>query len=306
MTDEDQALLGLLATLAERGYHFVTPTPETHRRVMARGSAAADLRDIFGWSRPFERELFPDELFEALNNAALIEQAGSGWKSKIRVSSLGDRLFVHSAYPTDSKDSVFFGPDTYRFARFLEQELRDWGRVGRLVDLGTGSGAGGIVAAGLLPGAKVALTDVNPLALRYARVNASHARIEVETIEAASIDQVEGAIDLVLANPPYMIDRTSRAYRDGGDMHGARLSLDWTLAAARRIGPGGGMLLYTGSAIVDGRDELREALAEALPALGCTLRYEEIDPDVFGEELDQPGYEDVERIAVIGAVIRRG
>ena len=66
------------------------------------------------------------------------------------------------------------------------------------------------------------------------------------------------------------------------------------------------MLLYTGSAIVAGRDALREALAEALPRLGCSLRYEELDPDVFGEELDQPDYRNVERIAVVGAVIRRG
>ena len=34
-------------------------------------------------------------------------------------------------------------------------------------------------------------------------------------------------------------------------------------------------------------------------------RYSEIDPDIFGEQLDEPGYEDVERIAAIGAVIVR-
>jgi hypothetical protein len=63
------------------------------------------------------------------------------------------------------------------------------------------------------------------------------------------------------------------------------------------------MLLYTGAAIVDGRDGLRDSLVEALPRFGCTLRYEEIDPDVFGEELEEPAYRDVERIAAIGAVI---
>jgi hypothetical protein len=34
------------------------------------------------------------------------------------------------------------------------------------------------------------------------------------------------------------------------------------------------------------------------------LDLSEIDPDVFGEELDQPGYGQVERIAAIGAVIK--
>jgi hypothetical protein len=88
-------------------------------------------------------------------------------------------------------------------------------------------------------------------------------------------------------------------------MLGARLSLEWALAAARRIAPGGAVLLYTGSAIVDGRDGLREALAERLPAEGCNFRYAEMDPDIFGELLDQPGYEAVERVAAVGAAIRK-
>ena len=65
------------------------------------------------------------------------------------------------------------------------------------------------------------------------------------------------------------------------------------------------MLLYTGVAIVDGRDALCEALERALPDLGCTLRYREIDPDIFGEELEKPPYADVERIAAVGAVVEK-
>jgi hypothetical protein len=101
------------------------------------------------------------------------------------------------------------------------------------------------------------------------------------------------------------MDEGDRTYRHGGDLHGARLSLDWTLAAARRLEPGGRMLLYTGSAIVGGRDALRETLERTLPDLGCTLRYREIDPDVFGEELEKPAYAEVERIAVVGAVVAK-
>jgi hypothetical protein len=56
---------------------------------------------------------------------------------------------------------------------------------------------------------------------------------------------------------------------------------------------------------VDGRDRLREALEERLPELDCSLRYTEIDPDIFGELLDQPGYETVERVAAVGAVISK-
>ena len=88
-------------------------------------------------------------------------------------------------------------------------------------------------------------------------------------------------------------------------MRGAQLSYDWAIAAARRLRAGGRMLLYTGSAIVEGRDGLREALARDLAPLACDLDYAELDPDIFGEELDLPAYRAVERIAAVGAVITR-
>lgn len=303
---QDQALGGLLAWLQTQDYSFVTPTPETHRRVVARPdmAVAQNLRDVFGWSLRFRPETVPSSLLQPLSDAGLIDEHDGLLKSLVRVSSVKGHLFVHSAFPTEAEDAVFFGPDTYRFVDFVQAELARIPDTKRLVDIGAGAGVGAIMSAALLPGTRLTLTDVNPLALRYARVNARHAGVAIETVEASGLDAVAGAIDLVIANPPYIIDPKSRIYRDGGDMHGAGLSLEWALAAARRVEPGGRVLLYTGSAIVGGRDALREALERELTPLGATLRYREIDPDVFGEELVEAGYEDVERIAAIGAVIQ--
>lgn len=301
----DSALLDLLRGLDEEGYSFVTVTPETHRRVMSRraGTNARDLRDVFGWSLPFEVGVLPPRLEDALRRSGMMERDGGRRRSRVRVSSLGGRLFLHSAYPTDGTDAVFLGPDSYRFAAFLAAEIPALGPVRRLVDIGAGAGAGALAAAGLLPGARLTLADVNPLALRFARLNARHAGLEVETVESDGLAGVEGPFDLAIANPPFMADSAGRAYRDGGGLRGAALSLAWALEAARRVEAGGAVLLYTGSAIVDGRDALRDALAAGLAPLGCTLRYGEIDPDIFGEQLDRPGYEEVERIAAVGAVI---
>jgi hypothetical protein len=302
------ALLSLLEGLGEAGYRFTAVTPETHRRVLERapGRIARDLRDVFGWSLPFEDGLLPPPIGEALDRGGMVSNEGRLWRSRVRVASAGDRLFLHSAYPTEEADSVFFGPDSYRYVRFLAAELPGLGPVRRLVDVGAGSGVGAVMAARLLPGAGLTATDINPVALRFAQINARHAGVALETVEASGLDGVEGSIDLVIANPPFVADPAKRLYRDGGGMRGGQLSLDWALAAARRIEPGGTILLYTGSAIVEGRDALREALAERLPALACSLRYSEIDPDIFGELLDRPGYEDVERVAAVGAVIAKG
>lgn len=301
----DEAPLQLLAFLDSRSYQFVTPTPATHHRVVARENKAVGftLRDLFGWNLPFEPDLIPGPLVETLAGAGLVELAGRLFKSRVRVSSVQDRLFVHSGFPTDEENAVFFGPDSYRFVDFIRSELVRFPGVRRLVDIGAGAGVGGIMAAPLLPEARITLSDVNPLALRYAAANARHAGLDVELAEGSGIDAVTGLVDVAIANPPYIVDACNRTYRDGGDMHGARLSLDWALAAARRVGPGGHVLLYTGSAIVAGRDALREALERELEPLGAGLRYREIDPDLFGEELDKPAYQDVERIAAIAAVI---
>jgi methylase of polypeptide subunit release factors len=298
------ALLRLLGLLSREGYGFVTPTPATHARILERspGKTARDLRDMLGWNLPFERGLAP-ELEDLLAEAGALERKGGLFRSRLRVSSVGERLFLHSSFPTEARDSVFFGPDTYRFVDFIRSELPRFGTARRLLDIGTGSGAGAIMAAPLLPGARLTLLDINPAALRLAAVNARHAGLEAELVEGGRLDGVAGVVDLVVANPPYIIDDSGRDYRDGGDMHGARLSLDWTLAAARRLEPGGHMLLYTGSAIVEGRDHLREALERELAELGCTLGYREIDPDLFGEELERPVYREVERIAAVGAVV---
>jgi methylase of polypeptide subunit release factors len=307
VTDPDEGLLDLLRALADEGYRFVTVTPETHRRVLERetGRLAGDLRGAFGWNLPFEDGLLAPPVRDALERSGMAERQGGLLRSRVRIASVEDRLFLHSAFPTDAADSVFFGPDSYRYVRFLGAEIPRLGTVRRLVDIGAGSGVGAIMAAALLPGARVTATDINPLALRFARINAAHAGVALEPLEASGLDGVGGAVDLVVANPPFVTDPAGRLYRDGGDMHGARLSLDWALAAARRIEPGGTVLLYTGSTIVNGRDALKSALDRELPALGCTLRYEEIDPDIFGELLQQAGYEEAERVAAVGAVIRR-
>lgn len=304
----DDALITLLGQLKARGYRFVTPTPATHARINARAPNryAGDLRDVFGWSLPFDPAIMDTELLDALRAADAIVSHGDGQvKSRYRVSSVGSELFLHSPYPTDDQDAVFFGPDSYRFADFIRAELGQCPprANAQLVDIGTGSGVGAIMAARLCPDLRIAMTDINAQALRLAQVNATAAGVAARYVHGAYLDGVEGAVDVAIANPPYIIDPAGRHYRDGGDMHGGRVSYDMAAAALGRLSPGGRFILYTGSAIIDGKDPLSEALFELAEQHNCAIRYRELDPDVFGEELDKPAYRDVERIAITGSVI---
>lgn len=296
---DDRALVRLIGMVAETGYRFVTPTPATIERVRARAGTewARDLRDVFGWSRPFRPGVLPHEVEAAADAAGILVPAGEGRRSTVRLSSLGDVLLMHSAFPTVAADSVFFGPDTYRFVRALRDHLPE--TVQRAVDIGCGSGAGAIAVARAHPAATVVAVDINEAALQLTRVNAASCNVQIEARRSDLLGDVEGAFDLVVANPPYLVDPGERAYRHGGGPLGAGLSLKIIQAATERLSPGGTLLLYTGAAIVDGDDPFRAAAAIPLEAAGFTWTYDEIDPDVFGEELVGGAYARCDRIAAV-------
>ncbi len=305
----DQVLLQLGRRLQADGYRFVTVTPLTHQRNNERpdNAIARDLRDVFGWSRPFESNLLPEvETAALLENAIVSEQSGL-LRSEVRWSSLGGQLFVHSAYPTVAHDSVFFGPDTYRFARAIEKHLREVRQpIRSAVDIGCGSGAGAILIALACREAQVQAVDINPTALRFTAVNAALAGVtNVAAWHSDVLQGTSGDFDLIVANPPYMQDPQARAYRDGGGELGSALSVRIASEALGRLAPGGSLLLYTGAPSVAGVDLFLTQVQPLVDVPGFQWTYEEVDPDVFGEELETPGYRQAERIAAVVLTVTR-
>lgn len=318
-------LTELLQFLAASGYQFTTPTPLTHQRVLAHrsGQQATSLRDIFGWNLPFSPShpdlKIPAAMMALLRAADLLQNHADGLAAAVRVSSLASDLFAHSAFPTVQDNAVFFGPDTYRFARFVRQALvlplqraHREDKPLRVLDVGCGSGAGGIAAAralhlsGSTNQLEVTMNDINPEALDYTAVNAAFASVPVTLVCADAFSGCESLFDVIVSNPPYLDDPAQRAYRHGGAGLGRALSVRIASEALPRLAPGGQLLLYTGVAIEAGVDAF---LADMLPVLtqsGCDWSYSEIDPDVFGEELEQPAYRHVDRIAAVGLIATNG
>lgn len=297
-----QALCGLLRALSALHYRFVAVTPATHARVFARTvPSPVRLCDVFGWSRPFTEPDLPSDVVALMRQAGVLEETAGGLFSAVRVASLGGDLFFHSRYPTEAQDAVFFGPDTYRFAAFVGRHLPLLG-AHAILDYGAGSGAGGVAAARLAPDATLTLVDINPMALDLARVN-----LEVAGLDADVMDNLEDVDppDVVIANPPYIMDESGRAYRDGGNLLGGQAPLAWAERALATLQPGGTLLLYTGAAYSEGQSPLLAALATLCADQSASLVVEEIDPDVFGEEIDKPAYAEVERIAAVGVVITK-
>jgi methylase of polypeptide subunit release factors len=307
--DRDRALLRLGEALRACGYEFTTPTPATHARVNARpeNSEAKDLRDVFGWSRPFSGDVVPNDVFALMRDAGILAEENGLFRSRVRLSSLAGELFFHSAFPTTDANAVFFGPDTYRFARAIQTGLKErTAPITNAVDIGCGAGPGGILVAKHAPEARVIMTDINESALRLARVNAALAGTTNAIARRSDIlAEVDGTFDLIVSNPPYLNDALHRAYRHGGGNFGADLSLKILDAALERLAPAGTLILYTGTAIVGGRDLLRNAALPRLGASDLAWTYEEVDPDVFGEELETEAYRAADRIAAVVLNVRK-
>lgn len=341
------ALLTLGRFLRDAGYRHHAISAASHQLVLRRraqaaaaaatavgaaGAAAsaaatpspAGLNDIFGLSERFSADDLDPAAWGAMNEAAIVRRDGAGWRSKLRVASVGvdaksnsggadaaSLLFFHSAYPTLDDDAVFFDPDTYRFLRALRPALAHGvrgahgangtqGPIRRAVDIACGAGAGAVLIARHWPDAEVLAVDINPKALTLTAVNADLAGAHrVRPVRSDVFNQVEGNFDLIVAHPPYLIDPCGRPLRHGGGAHGEQRSFDIVRAAIERLAPGGRLLLYTGVAMVDGADPLLARLRPLLDGAGLAWRYEEIDPDIHGDELIETGYEHADRIAAI-------
>jgi release factor glutamine methyltransferase len=89
-------------------------------------------------------------------------------------------------------------------------------RPARVVDVGTGTGAIAVAVAKAAPNTRVLATDTSPHAVELARANARfHGLCDRVTVyEGDLLDPVPGAIDVVVANLPYLPAADAGLYPD--------------------------------------------------------------------------------------------
>jgi release factor glutamine methyltransferase len=129
--------------------------------------------------------------------------------------------------------------------------------------MGTGSGVGAVAAARL--GAGVVAVDINPHAVRCARINAllNHVEDRVEVRQGDLFAAVAGErFDLVLFNPPYFRG-TPRHILDAA-WRSEDVAERFAAALPRHLTPGGRALLLLST------DGDAPAFLAALAGAGCT------------------------------------
>lgn len=110
-----------------------------------------------------------------------------------------------------TRDTLIPRPET---ECLVERAIAGWRgagrRTGRILDVGTGSGAIAVTLAAELPGATVVATDVSVAALRVARSNAARHGVGDRVLFVASdgycaLKSID-AFALVVSNPPYVAE----------------------------------------------------------------------------------------------------
>ncbi len=167
---------------------------------------------------------------------------------------LGEREFLDHRFRV-TPDSLIPRPDTELLVE-VTLELFTHQQV-TVADLGTGCGAVGISLALARPGWRVIITDIEEPVLNLARENARRlAARNVIPQHSDWLDEVDGPLDAVVSNPPYVPE--SDPHLDAGDVrHEPRAALaagpdglDAIRAiiadAPERLAPGGRLVLEHG------------------------------------------------------------
>ena len=306
-TSQQQALLYLLNFLKQQDYQFTAITPLSHQRILDRKqndlNKKITLKDIFGWNLGFKKTDLDPALFSILEEHQLLKIQENLYLSQVRVASLNNALFIHSAFPTIEQDAVFFGPDTYRFAYHLKQYLASRSDpLKRAVELCCGTSAAAISIAKYFPDYdELIVADLNPKALLYSQMNIDFAGLKkIHPVQSDLFANLQGQFDLIFANPPYLIDPHQRQYRHGGDeLDGNALSFRIIKEGIQHLNLRGCIFLYTGVTVTQDGNRFLAHLENLMRQYkNISWSYEEIDPDIFGEELEQPAYQHVDRIAL--------
>ncbi|KAF8314732.1 S-adenosyl-L-methionine-dependent methyltransferase [Clavulina sp. PMI_390] len=323
-----KALNALLGELTLHKYSHACPTPETQeltmrkRKLASRRSGepkllAKTLHDIWAWSLPVAQETGTLELLK--ESGCLVPQDGDSQTlvPAIRVSNLypkpsGPNYYIHSPWPTTEVDAVFFGPDSYRYTRYLRSLTKRMPGCKIAIDMCTGAGVGAIHLAREFPDAEIFGLDINPKALYLAHVNAAHLCPDLEPRQlqmlysdaySAVEEHLAGRVDVITIDPPFIAD-DNRTYAQGGWL-GIEFTLDMLRKSRPMLRSGGEAWLHMAAPITyDGRDILREEL-EKLEGWELS-EYEVIDVDIFGNEMENPNtYPGIGNIASIGFVLKK-
>ena len=237
-------------------------------RRLPEGRLATAIRLFF-----LQRPVPLTEVAEALGRSGLeaiettgLAEVGDDVVPRVRILPIGRLLIAADGFAQgdDPPDYVAAYTPTSR----LLDSLTPRPRVGRALDVGTGSGVHALLAAAHAE--RVVATDVNPRALDFTKLNAAVNEItNVECRQGSLFEPVAGeTFELITCNAPYVVSPEHRwQYRDSG-FRSDEVSERVVAEAAAHLAEGGFATMLV-SWLAESEDEPDERAIEWVERTGC-------------------------------------
>ena len=185
-----------------------------------------------------------------------------------RIIPVGPLLVASDDFPRNGDEQAPGYVGAYSPTSRLCDCLTPRPRVGRALDVGTGSGVQALLAA--RHARRVIATDVNERALVYTQLNAALSALDnVECRQGSLFEPVgDERFDLITSNPPYVISPENRwIYRDAG-LEGDELSERVVHEAAEHLVEGGYATMLV-SWLAPDEEEPDERVLHWVESTGC-------------------------------------
>lgn len=139
---------------------------------------------------------------------------------------LGRREFWNSEFVV-TRDTLIPRPDSETVVEAVLELIPEKNSQQRVLDVGTGTGCLLVSLLQELPQAKGVGIDVSPAAISVARTNCNrlHVLDRVQLIVSDWFSKVEGRFDIVVANPPYIVDKDIKGLDPDVRDHEPKLAL---------------------------------------------------------------------------------
>jgi len=233
--------------VGEPGLPAISRVPLVLSRLPDEGALSALVR-MFLLGLPVDRA----EAEEALHPLPMARAKRMGlvdWRDRLAASPVRVMQFGGLAVASDAPEGPSISPDhvmAVAGSSMFLSNLTIRRRVGRALDVGTGSGVQALLAS--RHAESVIGTDPNPRALSFARFNALLNDIHnVEFRQGSLFEPVVGErFDLIVSNPPFVVSPDSDfLYRDSG-APGDDISRDVVRGAAAHLTSGGTATVLVG------------------------------------------------------------
>ena len=235
-------------------------------------------------SREAVAKVIPEDVLTILLESGLVEAAGPAMVPQVAFWPWGKFLVatdLYSAFKMARRDLVLWpNPTTHTLWRHAIR-----GRSAATLDLGTGSGVIGLLAAANSD--TVVASDLNPRAIEFARFNATlNGVANMETVLGDRFEPVSGrTFDLILANPPFFITPRNDFLFCQNPLELDGLCRRLVKEAPGHLNEGGYFEMLCEWAEIDGQP-WQERIAEWMEATGCDmwiLHAGKQVPDIYAE-----------------------